>query len=70
MGGSAHEIAERRELSQPVVAKVLTIGSSLGLVEGTRGPGGGYWLKRPPGETSLLDIAGEFERQDARGGEA
>lgn len=63
---SSHEIAARRELPQPVVAKVLTIVSSLGLVDGTRGPGGGYWLKRPPGEISLLDIVEEFERQDAR----
>lgn len=63
---SSLEIAERRELPQPVVAKVLTIVSSLGLVDGTRGPGGGYWLKRPPQDISLLDIAEEFERQDAQ----
>ena len=63
---SSHDIAARRELPQPVVAKVLTIVSSLGLVDGTRGPGGGYWLKRPPAEISLLDIVEEFERQDAR----
>ena len=62
---SSADIAERRGLPQPVVAKVLTIVSSLGLVDGTRGPGGGYWLKRPPGGISLLDIVEEFERQDA-----
>ncbi len=62
---SSADIAERRGLPQPVVAKVLTIVSSLGLVDGTRGPGGGYWLKRPPGKISLLDIVEEFERQDA-----
>ncbi len=63
---SSMDIAERRELPKPVVAKVLTIVSSLGLVDGTRGPGGGYWLKRHPSEISLLDIVEEFERQDAR----
>ena len=63
---SSQEIAERRGLPQPVVAKILTIVSSLGLVDGTRGPGGGYWLKRPPHDISLLDIAEEFERQDAQ----
>jgi Rrf2 family transcriptional regulator, iron-sulfur cluster assembly transcription factor len=63
---SSLDIAARRELPQPVVAKVLTIVSSLGLVDGTRGPGGGYWLKRPPGKITLLDIVEEFERQDAR----
>ncbi len=59
------EIAERRGLPQPVVAKVLTIVSSLGLVDGTRGPGGGYWLKRPPAKITLLEIVQKFERQDA-----
>ncbi|MCS6243099.1 MAG: Rrf2 family transcriptional regulator [Opitutus sp.] len=63
---SSQEIAERRGLPQPVVAKVLTILSSLGLVDGTRGPGGGYWLKRTPDKISLLDIVEEFERSDAQ----
>jgi len=61
---SSLEIAQRRDLPQPVVAKVLTIVSSLGLVDGSRGPGGGYWLKKPPEEVSLLDIVQEFERTD------
>jgi Rrf2 family protein len=61
---SSLEIAQRRELPQPVVAKVLTIVSSLGLVDGTRGPGGGYWLKKEPKDISLLDIVAEFERTD------
>lgn len=63
---SSHDIAARRHLPQPVVAKVLTIVSSLGLVDGSRGPGGGYWLKRPPAEIPLLAIVEEFERQDGR----
>jgi Rrf2 family protein len=63
---SSHDIAEKRGLPQPVVAKVLTIVSSLGLVDGSRGPGGGYWLKRPPEKISLLDIVEEFERQDSQ----
>ncbi len=62
---SSAEIAERRGLPQPVVAKVLTIVSSLGLVDGTRGPGGGYWLKKSPEKISLLDIIREFEREDS-----
>lgn len=62
---SSAQIAEKRNLPQPVVAKVLTIVSSLGLVDGSRGPGGGYWLKKQPSEISLLDIVEEFERQDA-----
>lgn len=59
------QIAEIRELPQPIVAKVLTTLSSLGLVDGTRGPGGGYWLKKNPKDISLHDIIAEFERTDA-----
>ncbi len=62
---SSVQIADRRGLPRPVVAKVLTVVSSLGLVDGTRGPGGGYWLKKPPVEISLLDIVVEFERSDS-----
>ena len=61
---SSADIATARELPQPIVAKVLTTLSSLGLVDGTRGPGGGYWLKRPPAEISLMDVVAEFERAD------
>ncbi len=62
---SSVQIADRRGLPRPVVAKVLTIVSSLGLVDGTRGPGGGYWLKKAPSEISLWEIVAEFERADA-----
>lgn len=62
---SSHEIAAKRRLPQPVVAKVLTIVSSLGLVDGSRGPGGGYWLRKSPEQISLFQIVEEFERQDA-----
>ena len=62
---SSADIAAARELPQPVVAKVLTTLSSLGLVDGTRGPGGGYWLKKKPKDISLLDIVAEFERTDS-----
>lgn len=62
---SSGDIAAARHLPQPIVAKVLTTLSSLGLVDGTRGPGGGYWLKKRPEQISLLDIVAEFERTDA-----
>lgn len=58
------DIAERRDLAQPTVAKVLTMLSAKGLVEGSRGPGGGYWLKRDPRTITLFDIVIEFERHD------
>jgi Rrf2 family protein len=56
------DIAENRHLPQPVVAKVLTILSQAGLVNGSPGPGGGYWLAREPEQLSLYDVVSLFER--------
>ncbi len=61
--GSA-EIAESRELSRQLVAKILTILSREGIVTGTPGPSGGYRLARPAAEISLLDVVGVFENLD------
>lgn len=61
---SSSEIARRRRLPRPIVAKILTLVSSLDLVDGTQGPGGGYWLKRRPQEISLLDIVQELDPID------
>lgn len=61
---SSADIAESRGLPQPVVAKVLTILSQAGLVGGAPGPGGGYWLAKPPGEISFYDVAALFDRLD------
>lgn len=60
LAGSA-EIAESREISRQLIAKVLTMLSRAGLVEGTRGPTGGYRLTRPAGEITLLDVVRVFE---------
>lgn len=61
---SSGEIAQARKLSQALVAKVLTTLSQIGLVIGTRGPGGGYTLAIKPGEITLQDVVAPFERQD------
>ena len=58
------DIAEKRHLPQPVVAKVLTILSQAGIVNGSPGPGGGYWLARPPESVTLHDVVSLFERID------
>ncbi|VTS02656.1 RrF2 family transcriptional regulator [Tuwongella immobilis] len=58
------EIAENRKMPQPVVAKVLTILSQAGLVNGSPGPGGGYWLARNPEMVTLYDVVSLFERQE------
>lgn len=60
---SSLEIARRRNLSAPLVAKLLSTLSTAGLVDGFRGPGGGYWLARPPSEISLKDIVEVFEKE-------
>ncbi|HVK16164.1 MAG TPA: Rrf2 family transcriptional regulator [Fimbriiglobus sp.] len=61
--GSA-EIADARGLPRPVVAKVLTTLSQAGLVAGSPGPGGGYWLAKPPDQITLYDVASLFDRLD------
>ena len=63
---SSIEIARDRNLAQTLVAKLLTMLSQAGLVEGSRGPGGGYRLARAPGKIALLDIVSVFERIEDR----
>lgn len=58
------EIAEARNISKPLAAKLLTQLAAAQLVTGQPGPGGGYMLAKTPGEISLLDIATVFERID------
>lgn len=58
---SSLQIAESRNLSHPIVAKVLTILSQHVLIHGTRGPGGGYRLAKEPSSISLLDVVMLFE---------
>lgn len=65
LSGSA-EIAESREISRQLVAKILTVLSRAGLVEGTRGPTGGYRLARPAEKITLLDVVRVFENPEDR----
>lgn len=60
----AGDIADNRKLQRPFVAKVLTTLSQAGLVVGSRGPGGGFALARPPEEIKLYDVYRLFERED------
>lgn len=66
-GGRANsrDIAEKRKLSQPIVAKVLTTLSQLGIVRGSPGPGGGYVLARPPHLISLHEVVEPFDRLES-----
>lgn len=60
LAGSA-EIAEDRQLSRMLVAKVLTMLSAANVVDGKPGPSGGYQLTRPAAEITLLDVVSVFE---------
>lgn len=59
--GSA-EIAESREISKALTAKLLTQLAAAGLVIGVPGPGGGYHLAKPPADISLIEIVSLFEQ--------
>lgn len=58
---SSQDIADNRNISQALVAKVLTVLSQAGIVQGTRGPGGGYLLTREPKAISIHEIVELFE---------
>lgn len=55
------EIAKLRNLSQPLVAKVMGALSMAGYLTGTRGPGGGYRLAKSPETIRIYDIVSVFE---------
>lgn len=61
---SAADIARDRNLQGPFVAKLMTVLSQAGLVDGTPGPGGGYSLAKPPSKIPLYDVYQLFERED------
>ena len=61
---SSAAISDDRKISKPLVAKVLTILSQADLVAGSPGPGGGYFLARPPEEIRLIEIVRLFEKTD------
>lgn len=66
---SAGAIAKDRGLRAPFVAKLLTALARGGIVVSSPGPGGGYWLARPPEKITLHDVVTLFEREhsDANG---
>ena len=56
----SQKISEAINLPQTLVAKVLTTVSTAGLIEGTRGPKGGYILARSPSEINVYQIVKLF----------
>lgn len=61
---SAASVADSRGLQRPFVAKILSTLSQAGLVNGSRGPGGGSALARHPKSIKLYDVFRIFERTE------
>ncbi|GAA4443499.1 Rrf2 family transcriptional regulator [Novipirellula rosea] len=61
---SATEIAEDRGLQRPFLGKILSTLAQAGLIEGTRGPGGGFTFAMHPREVKLYDVFALFEREE------
>jgi Rrf2 family iron-sulfur cluster assembly transcriptional regulator len=53
---SLAEIAARHAISQSYLEQLFAALRRRGLVDGTRGPGGGYQLGRPRAEISVADV--------------
>lgn len=60
----SQQIASSINLPQTLVAKILTIVSTNGLVIGTRGPNGGYKLAADPSEIYILQIVDLFTAEN------
>lgn len=60
---SSQQASEARKISKALTAKILTTLSSMGYVKGSKGPGGGYSLAKPPETITLMDVANCFELQ-------
>lgn len=70
---SLAEIAQRQDISQEYLEQLFGKLRKAGLVDSSRGPGGGYRLARTPAETAISDIilAADEELQLTRcGGDA
>ena len=59
----SREISEAINLPSALVAKILTTVSSHGLIQGTRGPNGGYKLARDPEDINLIQIITLFGQE-------
>lgn len=50
------EIARRQKIPEEYLGQIMVLLKRAGLVHGTRGPGGGYYLARPPEAISVADV--------------
>lgn len=55
------EVARREQLSLAYLEQLITPLRKAGLVEGTRGQHGGYWLARTPGDITVGEVIRALE---------
>jgi Rrf2 family protein len=58
------ELAERTGVPASYLSKILLVLKRAGLVEATRGTGGGYRLAKPAKEIALIEIVGPIDDVD------
>jgi len=58
---TANQVAQRYEIPENVVAKVLQQLARAGVARGVRGVGGGYCLVRAPADVAVQDLIDIFE---------
>jgi len=58
---TGHDLAERQEISEPYLEQIMIPLKRAGLVTTTRGCRGGYRLKKPAREITVLEIIELFE---------
>ncbi len=61
---SSSALSSRVEMPGPFLAKILVQLGHAGLIDGTRGRGGGYRLTRPPHEITLADVLDALAADD------
>lgn len=64
---SVSDLARECRLPAPFLAKTLTALAQAGVLGAQRGPGGGFWLARPPQQIRLREIVELFEDVDSIG---
>ncbi|MCS7199940.1 MAG: Rrf2 family transcriptional regulator [Caldimicrobium sp.] len=60
-GVTLDEISEKQKISRVYLAQILNRLRQARLIRSSRGPGGGYVLRKPPEEISLYDILEPLE---------
>ena len=62
----SRDLAQATQVPRNYLSKVLLALRNAGMLESTRGAGGGYRLKRPPEQIYLIDIVEIFEGSKAK----